>query len=344
MQKFRFAQILSAISWIFLSSCFNPWHRFEHYNPPPAPDYSKVEHWAALPEKKDSADAIPPNSGMSDGQADAKVDVFYIHPTMNFSGKGWNGNVRNKKLNRTTDKYPLRFQASVFNGSCKVYAPRYRQATLYSFTKRAKENGMKALDLAYGDVRRAFLYYLDHYNKGRPFIIASHSQGSWHAYRLLREIIDHNDSLKKKLVAAYIIGFRTDSIPGSIPPCDSASQTGCILSWNTYKWGKTSTNEYLGSNCYCTNPLTWRRDSTEAGAELNLGGLPRQFNRIDIGITDARIQGGLLWIHRPKKTGYVRIGKNYHVSDYNLFYSNIRQNVKERVEAYFRKWEEMKGN
>lgn len=331
----RIFQLLVIISCIFLSSCFKPVRDFANYALPPAPDYSKVTSWAALPDLKDSADALPPLAGLKDGQADAKVDVFYIHPTLDFSGRGWNGDIENKKLNRKVDIYPMRFQASVFNGQCRVYAPRYRQATLYSFTKGAGENGKKALDLAYSDVTRAFQYYLLHANSGRPFIIASHSQGSRHAYRLLKDFFENNDSIKSQLVAAYIIGFRTDTCYRTIPACDSATQTGCIVSWNTYKWGAVSKNEFLGSNCYCTNPLTWKCDSIYAGYDLNLGGLPRRFDRIDEGIADARIKDGLLWIHKPKKRGYFRVGKNYHVSDYNLFYMNIRENVKHRIDAYF---------
>ncbi|MBL0105277.1 MAG: DUF3089 domain-containing protein [Bacteroidetes bacterium] len=126
---------------------------------------------------KDSADALPPGENLVDGQAEAKADVFYIHPTVNFSRKNWNGDVNDAKLNHTVDIYPLRFQASVFNGMCKVYAPRYRQATLYSFIDKSKVNGAKALDLAYTDVVSAFQYYLDHYNQGRPFILASTVRG-----------------------------------------------------------------------------------------------------------------------------------------------------------------------
>jgi hypothetical protein len=190
---------------------------------------------------KDSADAIPPGSGMFDGQVTAKVDVFYIHPTLDFSGKGWNGDIRNKKLNNRVDIYPIRFQASAFNGSCKVYSPRYRQATLYSFTKQAGENGKKALDLAYEDVVRAFQYYLLNYNQGRPFVLAAHSQGSWHAYRLLHDFFDNNPALQKQLVAAYIIGFKTDSIYKNIPACDSATQTVHPF-WNIQVGSKAQMN------------------------------------------------------------------------------------------------------
>ena len=46
---------------------------------PPAPDYAKPEHWAALPDREDAADFTP--GGVSDGQASASVDVFFVHPT-----------------------------------------------------------------------------------------------------------------------------------------------------------------------------------------------------------------------------------------------------------------------
>jgi len=98
-----------------------------------------------------------------------------------------------------------------------------------------------------------------------------------------------------------------------------------------------STNESLGSNCYSTNPLTWKNDTAYASAKLNPGGLPRRFDRIDPGICDAKIQGGLLWIHKPNKRGYFRIGKNYHVCDYNLFYVSIRENAALRIQSFFEK-------
>ena len=317
------------------SSCLTPVRHFNSHSAPQVPDYSEQSSWAALPTKKDSADAIPPRNNETDGQTDAVVDVFYIHPTLDLAGYKWNGDIQDKKLNKRVDKLPMRFQASAFNGSCKIFAPRYRQATLYSFTQSSKENGEKALALAYEDVRTAFQYYLDHYNNGRPFIIASHSQGSRHAYLLLNEFFENNSELRKQLVAVYAIGFRTDSLFENIPRCDSATQTGCVLSWNTYKWGKETENEFLGSNYYCVNPLNWKSDTVYCNKELNLGGLPRKFDRIDKNISDAKINKGLLWIQRPKKRGYWKVAGNYHVSDYNIFYMNIRENVRKRIEAYF---------
>ena len=167
--------IFLVVIGITLSSCFKPFHQFSHYAPPPIPDYALEKNWAALPNKKDSADAVPVNSSEIDNQNVAQADVFYIYPTLNFSRAGWNARVDSKRLNKRIDKYPIRMQASVFNGSCKVYSPRYRQATFGSFLEKKPGSGKQALDLAYQDVKAAFDYYLNNYNHGRPFIIAGHS-------------------------------------------------------------------------------------------------------------------------------------------------------------------------
>ena len=39
-------------------------------------------------------------------------------------------------INKKTDISPIRFQASVFNEACNVYAPRYRQAHLKMYDEK----------------------------------------------------------------------------------------------------------------------------------------------------------------------------------------------------------------
>ena len=95
--------------------------------------------------------------------------------------------------------------ASVFNSTCRIFAPRYRQATLSSFLDVDTESGRRAMDGAYADVRAAFQHYLSFQNQGRPFLIASHSQGGWHAIRLLQEFVEAKP-LAEKFVAAYCLG------------------------------------------------------------------------------------------------------------------------------------------
>jgi hypothetical protein len=65
--------------------------------------------------------------------------------------------------------------------------------------------GYAAADLAYGDVARAFDHFLS-VNPSGPFILASHSEGSIHALRLLQERII-GTPLHRRLVVAYVIGL-----------------------------------------------------------------------------------------------------------------------------------------
>lgn len=328
----------------FFYACFKPVKRFSRYTPPPSPDYALQKNWAALPDLKDNADTVPYGSGLKDGQADAKVDVFFIHPTMYYKGKNWNAAMDDKRTNHLVDIYPIRQQASVFNESCKVYAPRYRQATLYSFMEGSGDGDL-ALEIAYADVKNAFGYYLKNYNHGRPIIIAGHSQGTFLAERLMKDFFDNDLKMKKLLVAAYLIGGNvgTESFT-TIIPCDSASQTNCYVAWHTRREGsyiKDPTKKMATAPAYqnykqyvCVNPLTWKRDTLKASASLNLGSIPSSFDRVDKGLISAKISPQvILWVNKPGKKGYAK-GKNYHVNDYSLFYMNIRENVKERCSVY----------
>ncbi len=333
MKRNHFIYILLVLFLFTFPSCLASRKYFEDDRVTSPPDYSQEKYWAALPTKKDSADAVPYSSGLKDGQADAKADVFFIYPTIYLAGRDWNADVNDKKLNRRIDKTTIRQQASAFNGSCKVYSPRYRQAVLSSF-RNGSENGKKALDFAYKDVKAAFDYYLKYYNNGRPFIIASHSQGTWQATRLLHEYFEKDSLLRKRLVAAYLIGgWVKKNEFKNIPVCDSAAQTCCVICWNSREWGM-ETDKYWGTYLECVNPLTWRSDTLQASVSLNLGSVPYGFKRIDQGIADAKISPtGLLWVHKKNTKGY-RCIPNYHILDYNLFWMNIRENVKLRVDAY----------
>ena len=320
---------------LHLSSCLiKPRGNFEEYTPPQKPDYSKESNWAALPNKKDKAHLVPANSGLKENEDSALVDVFFVHPTTYYRRASWNANVDDDALNQFTNKTTIMHQASAFNGSCKVYAPRYRQATLYSFMDK-KDNGKKALELAYSDIKEAFDYYLKHYNNGRPFILASHSQGTRHATRLLQDFIEKDTALYRRLVAAYIIGFRTNKGDFTvIQPCHDATETNCFVTWNSVVRGEKA--DYFRSYT-CTNPLTWTTDTSYAGIDKNKGGLPSSFSRIDKNACDAQVVDGLLMV-KPAFSGYPKIyGGSYHLVDYNLFYMNIRENVRDRIKAYFKK-------
>ena len=308
---------------------------------PSGPDYSMESNWASLPWKKDNADKVPASSGMNDMQETSTADVFFIHPTSFLKqtevSKGWNADLRDAEINKRTDEGSILYQASVFNGAGKIYAPRYRQAFIAAYYTTEKDKARQAFDTAYSDVRLAFDYYLAHYNHGRPFIIASHSQGTTHAIRLLKDYLDNDKSLSGKLIAAYLIGMDVyDTLFTVLQPCHSAGDNGCYVTWRTYAKGYYPEGyKKPYRDAVCTNPLTWSNDSAYAGRELNNGGVLKRFDKVISHLCDAQVEDGVLRIEEPRFNGRIFYNfKNYHIVDYNLFYMNIRENARDRVRLF----------
>lgn len=331
---------------LLLGSCtmhvLKPVGAYEHYQLPQAPDYSKPESWAALPTRRDSADVVPPGSGLRDRQATAAADVFFLHLTTRVTPQGWNAETGNGMMNRYTDEFSIRNQASAFNAAARVYAPRYRQAVLYSFFD-STANSRQALEVAYADVRAAFRYYLQHHNQGRPIILAGHSQGTYHAQRLLREFFETDPALRRRLVAAYLVGLKVGPRAfRTLRPCRDSLQTGCYVSWNTAEWG----HDYAPyADATVVNPLTWTQDTSAVPAARNPGSVPLTFSRIDRHVADAKIHRGLLWVHAPGgPISYARfllpgqgeLRHSFHLVDYGLYYLSVRRNAVARVQAWRR--------
>ena len=308
------------------------------YNPPKIleVDYSNLTHWAAHPDKRDNADKIPGSDRTASPKL--KADVFFIHPTI-YTSKGrdlpWNPSIADKELNDKVDNSTILFQASAFNEAGRVFAPRYRQAHLVSYSTDDKQSAKKAFELAYKDVKNAFEHYLKYYNNGRPVIIASHSQGTTHAGPLIREFFD-NTPIQQQLVAAYLIGM---PVPKeyfqSIFPCESATELGCFNSWRTFKVGYIPDDRPIDNSIAVTNPLTWTTDTTYVAKNKNTGAVLRDFDKVLLGRVDAQIKDGILWANKPRfPWSFLFRRKNYHIADINFYYMNIKENAKRRVEMY----------
>jgi len=304
--------------------------------PKTLPAYSSEKFWIALPWRHDIADTIPPGCYSKDAQDSAKVDVFYVHPTVYLAGIPWNADLDDKNVNKNCDACVMN-QATPFNSCARVFAPRYRQGHIKCFTRGGKK-GQDALDTAYADVKKAFEYYLANWNNGRPIILAGHSQGAYHVGRLMTDFFD-GKPLLKQLVAAYPIGFDVKaSTYKQIPVGDSATQTGCFMTWNTVAWGQDTTGAYTRyRGSACVNPFTWKQDATAAPGKLHSGAVPFDFKSVQYNISEVKVHGALLWVKfNPAvgNSGFFHFGTNYHVSDVNLFYMNIRENAELRVRTY----------
>lgn len=355
--------IIAALAYGFRREIFvyaiTPAAPFTGSASPAAPDYALSHNWAALPDRADSVDIVPAGIEADDGQADAKVDVFFIHPTTHYKRSGWNAALDDSVVNQRTQSGALRHQASVFNGCCRIYAPRYRQAALAAFVD-ANGNGLPALELAYADVKAAFDYYLAHYNQGRPFILAGHSQGARHGIRLLAEEIDGKPHAAR-MAAAYLVGYPINLTGNGqpfahTPLCATQEQTGCVVSWSTALEGSDTrkfrpeidlspglpeVQRSAKGPQLCVNPVSWENNGAADAAahqgaivfsrDLNMPLGPLQKNLIS-----TRCESGYLFISDPGAAFHrlVMPGGNYHNYDYNLFYMNIRENAILRSRAH----------
>ena len=350
IQKWRFFRPINihfisiGLSILFLfSSCSDKYHSYKSLyqfkSKDKKPDYSNLNYWAAHPLKWDPSDSVP--KPLRKGKRDTVVDVFFLHPTMytmELKGNALNADIDDSYLNAKTDYSSILYQASVFNQHARIYAPRFREAHISAYFPKDTLAALKAFDLAYEDVKNAFEFYLKNYNNGRPIIIASHSQGSTHALRLLKDYFE-NKPLQEKLVAAYIVGM---VIPqktfSSLQMCGDSLQTGCICGWRTFRKGyKAPYVEAEKDFSLVTNPITWKTDSTYASKKMNTGSVLYKFNKLYKRTADAQIHEGIIWASRPKfPWSFLYSTKNYHVGDINLYYINIRENIGQRIKTYFR--------
>jgi hypothetical protein len=303
------------------------------------PDYANLAYWAAHSAKHDPSDSIP--TPLANETRDSSVDVFFIHPTTftdDTVANKTNANIQDAYLNAKTDFTSILFQASVFNHVARVFAPRYRQAHLgnyYTDPAIAQPH----FDTAYADVKNAFAYYLANENKGRPIIIASHSQGTTHAGRLLKEFFE-NKPLQKQLVCAYIIGMPVPSTYfATLAPCLDSNATGCFVAWRTFKEGNEGAfapNEKFKS--IVVNPITWTTENNLANRDLHKGAMLWKFNKFYKQNMQTQIHNNVLWASKPKFFGNLFFSNpNYHIGDYNLFYLDIRANVQNRVKQFWLK-------
>ncbi len=326
------------IGFMVFRASVKPEASFAETTAPAPPDYGNEGHWAALPWHEDKADHTP--AGAVDGQEAASVDVFFVHPTTFIENSGWNAPMGHAAADEFVDGFVMRGQASAFNGSARVFAPRYRQAQFYSFLA-LEDGGWDALELAYSDVEAAFEHYLAEYNDGRPFILAGHSQGALHTRWLLERKIS-GTPLAGRMVAAYPVGYYfkqvelADSLP-DIPVCASADETGCLVTWNTTGPGYRSFEPTTGM--VCVNPLSWTTDETQAGFEANLGAMSSARGEVIPQAADARCRDGRLFVSEIRTDAFddmpMDLGPgNYHLLDYALYWSNLRENVATRAGAF----------
>ena len=295
-------------------------------------DYSKDECWLERP-----AEATKP------------VDVFYIYPTVT----GFRDPVQ---ICEITDselvagaKMVCQVQTSVFEESCNVFMPYYRQISMPT----PGSDYPAIVDYISGfDATDALDYFLTNLNEGRPFILAGHSQGAATLIALLGNYMTKHPEALKRMVAAYPIGYAVthDFLNRTgLKVAEGATDTGVIVSWNTEgAANKDANNCTLAPGGISINPINWKRDDTYASVKENLGSLTFEGKLVTPGIADARIdtvRGAVIvtTIEKPElyaipADSVTLFGpESYHLHDYGFFFNNIKQNVADRVKTFLEK-------
>lgn len=295
------------------------------------PNYAERFNWAHLPG--DSLLYALPYVGE---QAYDDVDVFFIYPTLLVAEKDarWHYPIEDSLHRYAVEQKILKYQTSAFAEAGNVYVPYYRQAHIRSYFQ-LEGQGREALLAAYQDVRAAFLYYMEHYNQGRGIVLAGHSQGSTHAMLLLKEFFD-GKPLQRQLIAAYLPGIgMNDHEFEHIQLMTHAEQTGGYVVWNTFKRRYKRWRYHLWyEGKISINPVSWDL-SQEAPRQVHKGFVFSNDKMYPQSFSTHRVSGGV-WITLPRfPYRMMSLGmKNYHVGDINLFWEDIRINVKQRIEAY----------
>ena len=300
---------------------------FDPTTAPAQPNYAEKSAWLASPDNPDQY----------------RVDVFWVYPTILADNEHWLMDMTSQPLQELAQDTIIR-QASVFTGQANLYAPYYRQMNMAGLALSPADRET-VIKFGRDDVMRALDYYLTHYNKGRPFILAGHSQGSNLLTDILREKWG-SMGVEDQLVAGYIIGWSITQQNLKDNPaltiCSEASQTNCFISYNTMAAGKQSVAPTLIKGAVVVNPLSWRIDGVKAPAELNIGttlfeadGSSRtlpHFTSAQVVDSGLVVEPADLKLVDSTSSGFPE--GVYHVFDYSFFYENLRANLAQRIQAF----------
>jgi len=299
-------------------------------------DYSKEENWVDI--QKDGT--MP-------------VDVFFVYPTIVDETENKDGFASISEMKSMAQVVRM-LQTSVYEDSCNVYMPFYRQTAMSLANSCNKDNSayLKLIDnsKAYKDIEAALDYYFDNYNNGKPFILAGHSQGSAMLTDVLTHYMQEHKEYLSRMVAAYLIGFApsedifNESTGLKFATCED--DYNVVISFTTEGPTATGKSILLPEKPMVINPLNWKTDDTYASADLNKGTIVVAPTGDSVtyqpGRDDAQIN-----LTRKTLVCTTRTSEDYsiapeafstesfHEKEYLMYYSNLKENVQVRIDAYF---------
>ncbi|MBR9982681.1 MAG: DUF3089 domain-containing protein [Desulfatitalea sp.] len=301
-----------------------------------ATDYSQEYHWLSLPD------------------VDKAVDVFYLYPT------AWRRGDNEPYICEIDNPSMLAGSASVFTRTAtafepfaNIFAPYYRQAdAAYALTLPLPELEALIAGIPTLDAVTAFDYYIKHFNHGRPFILAGHSQGSNVLINLLTGYLGDHPDVYQRMIAAYIIGYPVAAQIIEDNPhlkfAEGPDDTGVIISYNTQAPDvDPADNPVLsGQVGLVINPISWTRSEAVADTIEGLGSImPDPVTLVfepgpQYADAQVDIANGVLicttadedYLFELTQHGFPR--GVFHSFDYPFYYYNLRANAQDRINTY----------
>ncbi len=333
-----------------LRAAIDPKTPYQTYTPPRAPDWSKASGWALLPPDPQTWTAV-----------DGPADVFFIHPTTYDGARQWNapmGDERSQDLLRTV---MLPNYAGPFAPVGRVFAPQYREATLFALMT-FREDASEARQFAYHDVREAFRAWRRQWDKGRPLVLVGAREGALLAARLLHDEIAGDPALRRRLAAVYLID---EPVPADafgagapVPACTAPAEPRCVLGWTQIIGSVASHERRLDHAAYwsadgeltslkarpllCVNPILGEVTDALAPKRLNRGaanatglewGARPGFLSREV---SAQCVDGLLRVSRPASASLQPSGSwadRRKAPGFNLFFADLEADAQARVRS-----------
>ncbi|MCZ7535088.1 MAG: DUF3089 domain-containing protein [Acidimicrobiia bacterium] len=216
--------------------------------------YGNPDAWLCRPDKDDVCDAdmdatVVEADGTTEVEewsaaTDPAIDCFYVYPTISTDP----GTTSDMTPGESEELFVVRQQAARLGSQCRVFAPRLPAAHTDRAVGTLRWNGHRRGGKRDADVplrRRARRVEALHGERQRRpgVVLIGHSQGAGMLKRLAMEEIDPDASMRGRLVSALLLGTAV-RLPGgdgadgdfaNIPLCSAADQTGCVVSYATFR-------------------------------------------------------------------------------------------------------------
>jgi hypothetical protein len=223
-------------------------------------DYSDAANWICRPGAESvcttglDAKVIEPNGASKPlpfvPAANPAIDCFYVYPTISAEETTYSDLKQTPEVRDTVNR-----QVGRLTSKCRVFAPVYRQLTIYGLKQMMRGEAKENFDLPLSDIAAAWASYLAHDNDGRGVVLIGHSQGTILLQKLIAGTIEGTPQ-QRLIVSAFLAGDPSLAVPkgktvggtfAHFPVCSAKAQTGCAYAWGTYLKGDDSPLHAFGS-------------------------------------------------------------------------------------------------